>query len=71
MPLINKIDNLIELAHHRIKFIEDTYLYDSSEAGIWNRGYEKGYTAGLLKYIDDLSKLKNIIIEINKDDDDV
>jgi len=71
MQLISKIDNLIQLAHYRIKFIEDGYFYNSSEAGIWNRGYDKGYIAGLLKYIDDLSKLKNIIIEINKDDDDV
>lgn len=71
MRLVNEIDNLIQLAHHRIKFIEDSYFYVSSEDGAWNRGYDKGYIAGLLKYIDDLSKLKNIIIEINKDDDDV
>jgi hypothetical protein len=75
MRLINEIDNLIQLAHHRIKFIEDSYFYHSSEAGVWNRGYDKGYIAGLLKYIDDLNHLKNIMLNISLiqfgDDDDV
>ena len=38
---------------------------------LWDRGYHRGYSAAMKKYVDDLKNLKKIIIEINKDDDDV
>jgi hypothetical protein len=69
MRIVNEIDNLIQLAHHRIKFIEDEMK--KSDIDIWDRYYNRGYITCQKKYVDDLKNLKNIIIEINKDDDDV
>jgi hypothetical protein len=71
MELIHKIDLMIKYANYRIqKLNENSYEVGSIDA-YWNKGYDNGYIAALYKYIDDLSYLKDIIIEINKDDDDV
>jgi hypothetical protein len=72
MQLINKIDMLIELANYRIAYL----LLDLNNDHIkkfdsWDRGYHRGYITAMNKYVDDLKNLKKIIIEINKDDDDV
>jgi len=74
MQLTDKIEELIRLANYRIDHIKLQSIKNSTKYpadDIWSSGYDKGYIAGLLKYIDDLYYLKNIIIEINKDDDDV
>jgi hypothetical protein len=69
MRLINKIDELIKLANHRIDFLE--IEMKKSDIDIWDRYYNRGYITSQKKYVDDLLNLKNIMIEINKDDDDV
>ena len=69
MQLIDKIDELIRLANHRIDFLE--IKIQKSDIDIWDRYYDRGYIASQKKYVDDLKNLKNIIIEIEKDDDDV
>jgi hypothetical protein len=69
MQLIDKIDDLINFAHYRIDFLE--IEIQKCRDDLWDRGYHRGYIAALYKYTDDLNNLKNIIIEINKDDDDV
>jgi len=74
MQLTDKIEELIRLANHRIDYIKMHSFKNSTRYpadDIWSIGYDKGYIAGFQKYIDDLSYLKKIIIEINKDDDDV
>jgi hypothetical protein len=69
MQLTDKIDDLIKWANHRIDFLE--IEIQKSDNDIWDRYYNRGYLASQKKYVDDLKNLKNIIIEINKDDDDV
>jgi hypothetical protein len=69
MQLIDKIEELIRLANHRIDYLQ--IEIQKSDNDIWDRYYNKGYIASQKKYVDDLKNLKNIIIEINKDDDDV
>jgi predicted heme/steroid binding protein len=69
MQLINKIDDLIKWANHRIDFLKIDY--DVKNLDRWDDGYHRGYIAAMNRYVDDLNNLKNIIIEINKDDDDV
>jgi len=70
MQLINKIDELIKFANHRIDYLKSNKRI-STINGYYNEGYDKGYIAGMYKYIDDLTCLKVILIEIQKDDDDV
>jgi len=71
MQLINKIDQLIIEAKHIIIFIEnETYKINSMNIE-WNQGFDRGYISAVRKYVDDLINLKNILIEIQKDDDDV
>jgi hypothetical protein len=70
MQLINKIDELIKFANHRIDYLKANPRISTID-GYWNEGYDKGYIAAMHKYLDDMCNLKNIIIEINKDDDDV
>ena len=72
MQLINRIDMLIDLANYRIDSL--TILLNNDHIkkfDLWDRGYHIGYIAAMNKYVDDLKNLKKIIIEINKDDDDV
>jgi hypothetical protein len=69
MQLTDKIDDLIKWANHRIDFLENKI--QKSDIDIWDRYYNRGYITSQKKYIDDLKNLKNIIIEIEKDDDDV
>jgi hypothetical protein len=69
MQLTDKIDDLIKLANYRIDFLK--IRIQKSDIDIWDRYYDRGYIASQKKYVDDLKNLKNIIIEIQKDDDDV
>ena len=69
MQLTDKIEELIRLANHRIDFLE--IEIQKCRDDLWDRGYHRGYIAALYKYTDDLKNLKKIIIEIEKDDDDV
>ena len=72
MRLINKIDMLIELANYRIDCLSIDLNNDHiKKFDLWDRGYHRGYIAAMNKYVDDLKNLKKIIIEIQKDDDDV
>jgi len=77
MQLTDKIDRLIQFANHRIDYIKRNNLNEFKYPldDIWSIGYDKGYIAGLYKYIDDLNHLKSIILNnelnINLDDDDV
>jgi len=72
MQLINKIDMLIELTNYRIDCLHiELNNKQIKKYDLWDRGYHRGYIAAMNKYVDDLKILKEIIIEINKDDDDV
>jgi hypothetical protein len=74
MQLIEKIDELIKFGNFRIDYIKIKSIKNNckdADGDIWSAGYDKGYIAGLQKYIDELTELKNYLIEINKDDDDV
>jgi hypothetical protein len=68
MQLIDKIDELIKFAHNRIDYFRIELTKDGD---LWDHGYHRGYIAAMNKYVDDLRNLKYILIEINKDDDDV
>jgi hypothetical protein len=68
MQLIDKLDELIKSANHRIDFLR---IELSKDGDRWDNGYHRGYIAAMSKYLDDIKNLKNILIEINKDDDDV
>jgi len=67
---INIIDELIEFAHHRIDYLRID-KNDKNINNLWDDGYHSGYIAAMHKYINDLVYLKNRLININLDDDDV
>jgi hypothetical protein len=71
MQLINKIDELIKFAHHRIDYLKIDYNDKNINIDNWDDGYHTGYIAAMNKYISDLKNLKNILININLDNDDV
>jgi len=71
MDQIKIIDELIKFAHHRIDYLR-IGLYDKNiNIDRWDDGYHSGYIAAMNKYINDLVYLKNRLININLDDDDV
>jgi len=68
MQLIDKLDELIKFANGRIDY---TRIKLTKYGDRWDDGYYRGYIAAMSRYLDDIKNLKNIIIEIDKDDDDV
>jgi len=68
---INIIDELIKLAHHRIDYLRIDLNDKNINIDRWDDGYHSGYIAAMHKYINDLVYLKNRLININLDDDDV
>jgi len=68
---INIIDELIKFAHHRIDYLRMDLNNKNINIDRWDDGYHSGYIAAMHKYINDLVYLKNRLININIDDDDV
>ena len=70
MQLIDKIDELIKFAHHRIDYIKIDLNKKNINIDRWDSGYHSGYIAAMHKYISDLKYLK-IYITMNNLNDDV
>jgi len=68
---INIIDELIKFAHHRIDYLRIDLNNKNINIDRWDDEYHSGYIAAMHKYINDLVYLKNRLININIDDDDV